>query len=36
MGPSGSGKVLLKHIIGLEKPDAGEPDQGNPSRTPKS
>src|SRR5438876_600813 len=25
MGPSGSGKsVLLKHIIGLEKPDAGE------------
>ncbi len=25
MGPSGSGKtVLLKHLIGLEKPDAGE------------
>ena len=25
MGPSGSGKsVLLKHVIGLEKPDAGE------------
>src|SRR3954465_796552 len=25
MGPSGSGKsVLLKHIIGLETPDAGE------------
>src|SRR5262250_1400582 len=25
MGPSGSGKsVLLKHIIGLEAPDAGE------------
>src|SRR2546423_14971959 len=25
MGPSGSGKsVLLKHIIGLERPDAGE------------
>src|SRR5438067_13300441 len=25
MGPSGSGKtVLLKHIIGLEDPDAGE------------
>src|SRR5213594_702355 len=25
MGPSGSGKsVMLKHIIGLEKPDAGE------------
>jgi phospholipid/cholesterol/gamma-HCH transport system ATP-binding protein len=25
IGPSGSGKsVLLKHIIGLEKPDAGE------------
>src|SRR6266545_7026499 len=25
MGPSGSGKsVLLKHIIGLEPPDAGE------------
>jgi phospholipid/cholesterol/gamma-HCH transport system ATP-binding protein len=25
MGPSGSGKsVLLKHIIGLEKPDGGE------------
>ena len=25
MGPSGSGKsVLLKHIIGLEKPDAGD------------
>ena len=25
MGPSGSGKtVLLKHIIGLEKPDEGE------------
>src|SRR5438045_1861340 len=25
MGPSGSGKsVLLKHIIGLESPDAGE------------
>ena len=25
MGPSGSGKsVLLKQIIGLEKPDAGE------------
>ncbi len=25
MGPSGSGKsVLLKHVIGLETPDAGE------------
>ncbi len=25
MGPSGSGKsVLLRHIIGLEAPDAGE------------
>src|SRR5213594_2745985 len=25
MGPSGSGKsVLLKHIIGLERPDSGE------------
>ena len=25
MGPSGSGKsVLLRHIIGLEPPDAGE------------
>jgi phospholipid/cholesterol/gamma-HCH transport system ATP-binding protein len=25
MGPSGSGKsVLLKHLIGLEAPDAGE------------
>ena len=25
MGPSGSGKsVLLKHLIGLDKPDAGE------------
>ncbi len=25
MGPSGSGKsVLLKHLIGLEPPDAGE------------
>src|SRR5712675_274252 len=25
MGPSGSGKsVLLKHLIGLERPDAGE------------
>ena len=25
MGPSGSGKtVLLKHLIGLQKPDAGE------------
>jgi phospholipid/cholesterol/gamma-HCH transport system ATP-binding protein len=36
MGPSGSGKtVLLKHLAGLEEPDAGEIlVDGNPVRTP--
>jgi phospholipid/cholesterol/gamma-HCH transport system ATP-binding protein len=36
MGPSGSGKsVLLRHIIGLEEPDAGEIRiQGEPVRGP--
>jgi phospholipid/cholesterol/gamma-HCH transport system ATP-binding protein len=36
MGPSGSGKtVLLKHLIGLEEPDAGEIlVQGQPIRSP--
>ena len=36
MGPSGSGKtVLLKHLIGLEAPDAGEIlVQGQPIRSP--
>jgi len=36
MGPSGSGKsVLLKHIIGLEKPDKGEIlIEGQPIQTP--
>jgi phospholipid/cholesterol/gamma-HCH transport system ATP-binding protein len=36
MGPSGSGKsVLLKHLIGLEKPDAGEIlVNGDPIQTP--
>ena len=36
MGPSGSGKsVLLKHIIGLEEPDAGEIlIQGKPIQSP--
>jgi phospholipid/cholesterol/gamma-HCH transport system ATP-binding protein len=35
MGPSGSGKsVLLKHVIGLEKPDAGEVSiEGEPIRS---
>jgi phospholipid/cholesterol/gamma-HCH transport system ATP-binding protein len=36
MGPSGSGKtVLLKHLIGLEEPDAGEIlIEGQPIRSP--
>ena len=36
MGPSGSGKsVLLKHLIGLEPPDAGEIlIDGQPINTP--
>jgi len=36
MGPSGSGKtVLLKHLIGLEEPDAGEIlIEGQPIQTP--
>ncbi|HEX5400443.1 MAG TPA: ATP-binding cassette domain-containing protein, partial [Verrucomicrobiae bacterium] len=36
MGPSGSGKsVLLKHLIGLEPPDAGEIlVNGDPIQTP--
>ena len=36
MGPSGSGKsVLLKHLIGLEEPDAGEIlINGDPITTP--
>src|SRR5664279_1289323 len=36
MGPSGSGKsVLLKHLIGLETPDAGEIlINGEPIQTP--
>src|SRR5712692_10673273 len=38
MGPSGSGKsVLLKHIIGLEEPDAGEIlVEGQPIRAPET
>lgn len=38
MGPSGSGKtVLLKHLIGLEKPDSGEIlIQGQPIQSPET